>query len=99
MTDETPRGGGQVQQRTVGPVGRCTPDGLGGVIDLLETVVEALPVLIPDPSDGSAWVQFDEASADLYRALAALSQLSGGALRRTRETPHAPDRAVVVSPA
>ncbi|MGC8462066.1 MAG: hypothetical protein ACP5P9_00125 [Acidimicrobiales bacterium] len=99
MSDETPRGGGQEQQRMVGPVGRCTPDGLGGVIDLLEAVVEALPVLIPDPSDGSSWVQFDEASADLYRALAGFSQIGSGVPGRTGVTPDASDPAVVPSPA
>ncbi len=71
------------------PVHRRAREGLDRVIDMLETVVRALPVLVPDPADGAAWVQFDEATSDLHRALAALGQIDPGVATRTVAEPAA----------
>lgn len=44
-------------------------------IALLTSVVIALDAERPDPSDGSAWIEFDEALMGLHGALVALQGL------------------------
>ncbi|MDA8274659.1 MAG: hypothetical protein M0029_04670 [Actinomycetota bacterium] len=90
MTEEACLAAGSEEAKGARPVARLSPDGLDRVIGMLEAVVRALPVLVPDPADGSAWVQFDEATSDLHRALAALGQIDAVAgVRANEATPTA----------
>jgi hypothetical protein len=82
MSEEGRLAAGNEESSSAEPVAGSSPGGLDRVVSMLEAVVRVLPVLVPDPADGSAWVQFDEAAADLYRALAALGQIDGAAVRR-----------------
>lgn len=46
--------------------------GLSSVVDQLEGVARALRAYLPDPREGTEWVQYDSAVVDLHRALVSL---------------------------
>lgn len=87
MTEQGRLAAGSEEPRNGDAVAGRAPDGLDRVIDMLEAVVRVLPVLVPDPADGSAWVQFDEATSDLHRALTALGQIDAAAGERAVAAP------------
>lgn len=66
-----PRGG----SGTAGGEGATTTGGLRSVVEQLEGVARTIWAYLPDPQDGTEWVQFDSAVVDLHRALVSLRAL------------------------
>ncbi len=58
-----------------GPVTTPNDNGLGQLISRLRAIVVALPGHLPNPADGVAWVNLDDALSALHRALIALGEM------------------------